>query len=77
MRAMYPKTAGRPKVYLETTLFNLYVEKERGVDYEHTVELFDRISAGRYRAYTSAYVIEELEKAQPEKKDMMLDLFSK
>ena len=66
----------RPKIYLETTIFNHYFDTEREA-HAATVKLFAEIKAGKYEAYTSAYVLEELEKAQEPKKSNMLALISK
>ena len=65
----------RPRIYLETTIFNHYFDTDREA-HAATVKLFDEIKAGLYEAYTSAYVLEELEKAQEPKKSNMLALIS-
>lgn len=64
-----------PRVYLETTMFNYYFEKERDA-HEDTVKLFNEIKAGKYQAFTSAYTIQELMKAPDEKQNLMLNLIS-
>ncbi|MDR0198709.1 MAG: hypothetical protein LBI08_03085, partial [Methanomassiliicoccaceae archaeon] len=65
------------KIYLETTLFNLYVDESEGDDHINTVKLFEEITAGKYEAFTSKYVIEELERASEEKRDKMLNIIAK
>jgi len=65
-----------PKMYLETTLFNFYVDKDRGDPHYDTVKLFKEISEGKYEAYTSDYVIDELELASPDKRDKMIGLIA-
>ena len=65
-----------PKIYLETTLFNFYVDEDRGFAHESTVALFKEIAAGKYEAFTSSYVIDELEQASPDKRDKMLSLLA-
>jgi len=67
----------KQKVYLETTLFNFYIDESRGKYHADTVSLFEEIAAGKYDAYTSGFVIEELEEADKEKCDMMLGLIPK
>jgi len=62
------------KVYLETTLFNFYVDESKGFAHESTVALFKEIAAGKYDAFTSDFVINELERAKKEKSDKMLQL---
>ena len=65
------------RVYLETTLFNFYVDKGRGFASESTLAFFREIAAGKYKAYTSSYVLDELEKASAGKRDQMLRLMPK
>jgi hypothetical protein len=65
-----------PRIYLETSVFNFFVDKSRGSAHTDTVRLFEEIAAGKYEAFTSAYVTEELECAEEGKRDMMLDLIS-
>ena len=65
----------KPKIYLETTIFNHYFDAEREA-HTATVKLFCEIKAGLYEAYTSAYVLEELDKAHEPKKSNMLSLIS-
>ena len=62
------------KVYLETTLFNHYFDEDRGLAHESTVALFKEITAGKYEAFTSGAVIEELAEASAEKYDKMFSL---
>jgi hypothetical protein len=64
------------KVYLETTLFNFYVDKDRDA-HTDTVKLFKEISQRKYEAYTSTYVTEELENAPEAKRDKMMKLITK
>ena len=67
----------KQKVYLETTLFNYYCDEDRGFAHESTVKLFDDISTGKYEAFTSTYVTDELENAQETKRDKMMRLIAK
>lgn len=62
-----------PKIYLETTMFNYYFDTDREA-HKDTVKLFEEIKKGTYEAYTSDYVLEELEKAEEPKKSKMLSL---
>ena len=61
-------------VYLETTLFNFYVDEDRGFAHDSTISFFNEVATGKYEAYTSAVVIEELAKAPPEKYEKMSNL---
>ncbi len=62
-----------PKIYLETTLFNFYIDETREA-HTDTVKLFKEIAAGKYNAFTSRYVIDEIDKAFEPKRDQMLRL---
>ena len=64
------------KIYLETTLFNFYVDEHSGDAHTETVKLFNEIAAGKYEAYSSDYVVDELERAPEEKREKMISLFS-
>ena len=63
-----------PKIYLETTMFNYYFDTERDA-HADTVKLFNEIRTGKYEAYTSVYVIDELEDTKDaNKRSNMLNL---
>ena len=63
----------KTKIFLETTLFNYYFDTDRDA-HADTVKLFKDIAAGKYGAYTSDAVLEELDKAPEPKRSMMLAL---
>ena len=63
------------KVYLETTLFNFYFDEDRDA-HADTVKLFEEIADGKYDAYTSTYVTDELENAPEKKRDKMMGLIT-
>ncbi|MDR2855099.1 MAG: hypothetical protein LBV40_02940 [Methanomicrobiales archaeon] len=63
----------KQKIYLETTLFNYYFDEERDA-HADTVKLFEDVAAGKYEAYTSDYVVRELENTESEKRHKMLAL---
>ena len=62
-------------VYLETTVFNRYLEEWREYCAE-TRLLFEKIAERKIKAYTSVYVIEEIQKAPEPKRSQMLDLIA-
>ncbi|MDR0466637.1 MAG: hypothetical protein LBH94_04700 [Deltaproteobacteria bacterium] len=62
-----------PKMYIETTVFNYYFDRERDA-HPDTVKMFEEIKAGKYEPYTSEYVTNELTKAPIEKQKLMLAL---
>ena len=63
-----------PKIYLETTIFNFVFADDAPDKKEATIKLFEEIAKGKYEAYTSYYVVEELEKAFEPKRSNMLEL---
>jgi hypothetical protein len=65
------------KIYLETSLFNFYIDESKGEAHKCTVLLFEEIGAGKYEAFTSNYVISELEKADEEREKKMMGLFNR
>ena len=64
-----------PKIYLETTVFNFYADSERFA-HADTARLFKEIAEGRYLAYTSRSVIEELGRAPVVKRDEMINFIT-
>jgi predicted nucleic acid-binding protein len=66
----------KPQIYLETTLFNFYFDDDRGFAHETTLALFKEIAAGKYEAFTSTYVTDELENASEAKRGKMLELIT-
>jgi predicted nucleic acid-binding protein len=63
----------KPKVYIETTLFNYYFDTDRDA-HPDTVTLFEECAEGKFEPFTSLYVIDELEDAPKEKRDKMISL---
>jgi hypothetical protein len=64
------------RIYLETTVFNRFLEDNREY-YIETRELFNKILQNEIDAYSSVYVIEELDKAPEPKRSELLNLVSK
>jgi predicted nucleic acid-binding protein len=58
-------------------VFNFYVDESRGVMHDDTAKLFDEIASGKYRAYTSDYVVDELKRAPTNKSERMLELLTR
>jgi hypothetical protein len=61
------------KVYFETTIFNCFLEDNREYSIE-TRKLFEKVSQNEIEAYSSASVVEELDKASEPKRSIMLNL---
>ena len=64
------------KIYLETTIFNRFLEDNREFCIE-TRKLFDKIEKKEIEAFSSVYVLEELDKASEPKRTEMLNLINK
>ena len=64
------------RLYLETTVFNYYFDEDRP-GHEDVLRLFEAIEAGKFEAYTSNYVVQELEQAPEPKRASMLALIEK
>jgi predicted nucleic acid-binding protein len=60
-----------PKLFLETSVFNFYVDGKQGQKQQETQKLFAAIKSGKYEAYTSTAVTEELTAAPKAKFDAM------
>jgi predicted nucleic acid-binding protein len=52
--------APKPKIFLETTVFNFHSEAKEGKKRRDTIALFEAIAAGCYEPFTSNEVVEEL-----------------
>jgi len=55
------KIMGKPKIYLETTIFNFPFADDAPELRADTIKLFEEIKIGKYEPYTSIYVLDELE----------------
>ena len=66
----------KQKIYLETTLFNYYFDEDRDA-HADTVTLFEECASGKFKPYTSDYVIKEIEDAPEAKKEKMLVLIKR
>ena len=53
-----------PQIYLETTIFNFPFADDAPNYQADTLKLFEEIRAGKFKPYTSGYVIEELERSK-------------
>jgi hypothetical protein len=67
----------KPKLYLETTIFNFYNYGKAQQKEKDTQALFERIKAGEYEVYTSQYVVDELKKDYPQHFEEMYALVPK
>lgn len=66
-----------PKMYIETSVFNFVFADDAPEKTDDTLALFREITLGKYDAFTSEYVVSELEDAQEPKRGNMLDLIGK
>jgi len=63
-----------PKIYLETTIFNFPFVDDAPELRADTLRLFEEIRAGKFKPYTSEYVIQELEASTDTIRDSRLGL---
>ena len=63
-----------PTIYLETTIFNFPFADDAPQYKADTLKLFKEIKLGKFKPYTSEYVIEELETATDTIRDNRLGL---
>ena len=66
-----------PKLFIETTVFNFYFEGKQGQKQRDAIKLFEKIAKGRYEAYTSNEIIDELIKASGRKSEKMIALIER
>ncbi len=64
----------KPKVYIETSIFNFVFADDAPDKREDTLALFREFKEGKYIPFTSEYVIMELQKAPEPKRGDMLGL---
>lgn len=67
----------KPKIYLETSVFNFVFADDAPDKRLDTLKLFEEIGEGRYLPYTSDFVVEELQRASEPKQSQMIDLITK
>ena len=64
-----------PKLFIETTVFNFYLEGKQGKKQKDAMRLFEEIAKCKYEAYSSEEVLRELQKATADKYEPMLCLY--
>jgi len=65
------------KVYLETSVVNFLISKEKDEKVEFTRILFEQIERGEYEAYISDLVIQEIRNAPEEKQKELVSIVKK
>ena len=63
-----------PTIYLETTIFNFPFTNDAPQYRADTLRLFEEIKAGKFKPFTSEYVIDELEAATDSLKEKRIRL---
>ena len=63
-----------PTIYLETTIFNFPFAADAPQYQADTLQLFAEIKAGKFKPFTSGYVIDELEAAEDSLREQRLQL---
>ena len=66
-----------PKLFIETTVFNFFFDGKQGQKQKDAFGLFEEIANGKYEAYTSDAVIDELEGASEKRFEKMKVLLDK
>ena len=61
-----------PSIYLETTIFNFPFADDSPQYKADTMQLFREIKAGKFKPFTSGYVIDELEAAEDSLREQRL-----
>jgi len=64
-----------PKLFIDTSVFNLFFDGKNGQKQKDSIRLFEEIAKGRYEAYASQEVLDELREAPEEKRKQMLDMY--
>lgn len=64
----------RPQLYLETSVWNFYFADDAPEKKEITLIFFDKIKRGEYEIFISDVVVEEIGKADDNKKKMLLNI---
>jgi predicted nucleic acid-binding protein len=67
----------KPKIYLETSIFNFVFTDDAPDKKAETIKLFNEIAAGKYVPFSSVHATEELLKTKGDKRDKMLGLLKK
>ena len=62
----------KPKLYLETSVWNFYFADDAPEKKEITLAFFDKIKLGEYDIYISEIVMYEILRAEQPKKDLLL-----
>ena len=63
---------GKPKIYLETSIFNFPFADDAPQYRDETKILFEQIKEGKFEPYTSIYTIEEIDLTEDEEKRVKL-----
>ena len=67
----------RPQLYLETSVWNFFFADDAPEKRDITMAFFDKIKDGEYEIFISDIVIEEIGKADENKKQLLLEKISK
>lgn len=66
----------RPQLYIETSVWNFYFADDAPEKKEITLTFFEKIRQGEYEIYISDAVIEEIGRADEDKKQLLLGIIS-
>ncbi|MBU0700056.1 hypothetical protein KKE26_01975 [bacterium] len=66
----------KPQLYLETSVWNFYFAIDAPEKMEITLRFFDKIKQGDYEIFISDVVIEEIGRADDDKKHLLLNIIA-
>jgi hypothetical protein len=66
-----------PLLFFDASALNFYIDGKQGVKQRNTIKLFEALDAGRYKAYSSDAVLDELKRTSQPKRDELVGLFDK
>jgi predicted nucleic acid-binding protein len=67
----------KPKLYIETSTWNFYFADDAPEKKEVTLNFFNKIAQSEYEIFISDIVIEEISKANPQKRKKLLNIIKK
>ncbi|MGA1842716.1 MAG: hypothetical protein ACMUIU_19030 [bacterium] len=67
----------KPKLYIETSTWNFYFADDAPEKKEVTLKFFGKIAHNEYEIFISDIVIEEIRKANPQKRNELLNIIKK
>ena len=67
----------KPQLYIETSVWNFYFADDAPEKKEITLRFFEKVKQGEYKIFISDVVIEEINRATDDKKQLLLSIITK